>query len=53
MNAPEGLRSGRDAQRAGMVPEYAQSVKDRLLASGESEEQAEKVRVEIVARWQS
>jgi len=47
----EALRSGADARRAGRVPEYAQHMKERLLALGQTEAQAEAARMTIIDRF--
>jgi hypothetical protein len=45
------IRSGADARRLGLVPEYAQQMKDRLIATGQTEAQAEAARQQIIERF--
>lgn len=49
--APEEPRSGSEARRQGKVPEYAAAMKKKLLALGQSEQEAEAHRLAIIERW--
>ena len=44
-------RSGAEAREQGRVDEYAAHIKRRLIATGQSEAQAEAARIGIIARF--
>jgi hypothetical protein len=48
---PVGMRSGADARTHGMVNEYAEAMKKDLISMGQSEQQAEAVRLQIIAKF--
>lgn len=50
-NTPVGLRSGADAREHGRVEEYALLMKEKLLEMGQTENQAEAARLQIIERF--
>ena len=47
------IRSGAEARQMGKVPEYAEQMKKTLIEMGQSEEEAEKTRLQIIERFGS
>ena len=47
------IRSGAEARQMGKVPEYAEQMKKTLIETGQSEEEAEKTRLQIIERFGS